>query len=170
VFTKWIGAPASKRETSSHAALSAQNTRWRPRIQRSPGRVFASCGNGGTSSSETSIGESAMDVSEDDVPPLPQEAKTRPGRSLDPRSPPCVLRDSAAWDDVSRLLAGAPIHLVNTDPPLWGARRAALEQRDRSGSLVLHRYEPPPEARPSRAIPRRRRQRARRCGRRIVRS
>jgi DNA modification methylase len=56
-------------------------------------------------------------VDPDDVPEPPDEPVTRPG-DLWHLGEHCLLcGDSAKPEDVDRLLDGAPIHLVNTDPP-----------------------------------------------------
>lgn len=66
--------------------------------------------------------EQATDIIEDEPPAPPDEATTQRGdlwilRSADGREHRLLCGDSAAAADVDRLLAGAPIHLVNTDPP-----------------------------------------------------
>jgi DNA modification methylase len=60
-----------------------------------------------------------LDVEEDEVPEPPDQATSRRGDLWilgDGRSR-LMCGDSAAWEDVERLLGGAPIHLLNTDPP-----------------------------------------------------
>jgi DNA modification methylase len=57
------------------------------------------------------------DVLEDDVPGLPDAATTRRGDVWVIGRHRLMCGDSAAPEDVDRLLGGAPIHLVNTDPP-----------------------------------------------------
>jgi hypothetical protein len=53
----------------------------------------------------------------DDVPAPPDEAITQPGDLWRFGEHSLLCGDSARPEDVDRLLAGAPIHLVNTDPP-----------------------------------------------------
>ncbi|MGH7143915.1 MAG: DNA modification methylase [Planctomycetota bacterium] len=53
----------------------------------------------------------------DDVPLPPDEAVTKPGDLWVLGDHRLLCGDSAKPEDVDRLLAGAPIHLVNTDPP-----------------------------------------------------
>ncbi len=50
MFTRWIGAPSSRRSRSSGFALSPHSNRCPPRIHRSPGFVVASSGGSGTAS------------------------------------------------------------------------------------------------------------------------
>jgi DNA modification methylase len=53
----------------------------------------------------------------DDVPGPPEEAVCRPGDLWLLDDHRLLCGDSAKPEDVDRLLDGAPIHLVNTDPP-----------------------------------------------------
>jgi hypothetical protein len=53
----------------------------------------------------------------DDVPAPPDEATTRPGDLWILGDHRLLCGDSGKAGDVDRLLDGAPIHLVNTDPP-----------------------------------------------------
>jgi DNA modification methylase len=53
----------------------------------------------------------------DDIPEPPDEAVTRPGDVWALGQHRLHCGDSGKPEDVDRLLAGAPIHLVNTDPP-----------------------------------------------------
>jgi DNA modification methylase len=53
----------------------------------------------------------------DDVPEPPDEATTRPGDLWLLGRHRLRCGDSAKSEDVDRLLGGAPVHLVNTDPP-----------------------------------------------------
>ncbi|MCA9102637.1 MAG: ParB N-terminal domain-containing protein [Planctomycetales bacterium] len=53
----------------------------------------------------------------DDVPEPPDEATTQPGDIYTLGEHRLMCGDSASADDVDRLLEGAKIHLVNTDPP-----------------------------------------------------
>ncbi|HKX46448.1 MAG TPA: ParB N-terminal domain-containing protein, partial [Planctomycetota bacterium] len=54
---------------------------------------------------------------QDIVPEPPDAATTRAGDLWILGDHRLLCGDSAAWDDVERLLDGAPIHLLNTDPP-----------------------------------------------------
>src|SRR2546428_7987977 len=60
---------------------------------------------------------SGTGIDPDEIPEPPEEAVTRPGDlwALGPHRLLCA--DSAKAEDVDRLLQGAPVHLVNTDPP-----------------------------------------------------
>jgi DNA modification methylase len=53
----------------------------------------------------------------DDVPEPPDQATTRPGDLWVLGDHRLLCGDSSNPDDVERLLDGAPVHLVNTDPP-----------------------------------------------------
>ncbi|MFN0132725.1 MAG: DNA modification methylase [Phycisphaerales bacterium] len=53
----------------------------------------------------------------DDVPAPPDEATTKPGDLIILGHHRLLCGDSAKPEDANRLLDGAPIHLVNTDPP-----------------------------------------------------
>jgi DNA modification methylase len=53
----------------------------------------------------------------DEVPELPDEAVTKPGDLWLLGDHRLLCGDSGKPEDVDRLLGGAPIHLVNTDPP-----------------------------------------------------
>jgi DNA modification methylase len=53
----------------------------------------------------------------DDVPAPPDEAITKPGDLWILGNHRLLCGDSSKAEDVDRLLAGAPVHLVNTDPP-----------------------------------------------------
>lgn len=53
----------------------------------------------------------------DDVPAPPDAAVTQPGDLWILGNHRLLCGDSSKSEDVDRLLAGAPIHLVNTDPP-----------------------------------------------------
>jgi DNA modification methylase len=59
----------------------------------------------------------ALPVDEDDVPAPPDTATTRRGDLWVLGRHRLLCGDSSLPADVDRLLAGAPIHLVNTDPP-----------------------------------------------------
>jgi len=63
--------------------------------------------------SETNEGEADPDA----VPEPPDEATTRPGDLWILGKHRLLCGDSSKAEDVDRLLGGAPIHLVNTDPP-----------------------------------------------------
>jgi DNA modification methylase len=56
-------------------------------------------------------------IIEDEVPAPPATATTRRGDLWLLGNHRLLCGDSAAWDDVARLLAGASIHLVNADAP-----------------------------------------------------
>lgn len=53
----------------------------------------------------------------DEVPPLPPKAKTKPGMLYQLGKHRLLCGDSSKAEDVDRLLGGAKIHLVNSDPP-----------------------------------------------------
>jgi DNA modification methylase len=53
----------------------------------------------------------------DFIPEPPDEAKTKPGDLFILGNHRLLCGDSANAEDVDRLLDGAPVHLVNTDPP-----------------------------------------------------
>ncbi|MEQ9616642.1 MAG: DNA modification methylase [Phycisphaerales bacterium] len=53
----------------------------------------------------------------DDVPDPPDEPVTKPGDLIVLGDHRLLCGDSSSVEDVDRLLDGAPIHLVNTDPP-----------------------------------------------------
>jgi len=53
----------------------------------------------------------------DEVPEPPAEAKTKPGDLWILGDHRLLCGDSSSAEDLDRLLDGAPIHLVNTDPP-----------------------------------------------------
>jgi DNA modification methylase len=59
----------------------------------------------------------APDIVEDEVPAPPDDPVTRPGDLIVLGEHRLLCGDSAVAADVDRLLDGAPIHLVNTDPP-----------------------------------------------------
>ena len=58
-----------------------------------------------------------IDVIEDETPELPDEATTKPGDLWILGRHRLLCGDSGSAEDLDRLLDGAPIHLVNTDPP-----------------------------------------------------
>ena len=53
----------------------------------------------------------------DDIPEPPDDPTTRPGDLWILGDHRLLCGDSSSPDDVDRLLGGAPVHLVNTDPP-----------------------------------------------------
>jgi DNA modification methylase len=59
----------------------------------------------------------AGQIDPDDVPEPPDAATTQPGDLIVLGKHRLLCSDSAKADDVDRLLDGAKIHLVNTDPP-----------------------------------------------------
>ena len=80
----------------------------------------------------------------DDVPAPPDEATTRPGDLWVLGEHRLLCGDSAKAEDVDRLLDGAAIHLVNTDPPY------NVKVEPRSGNAVaagLSSFEAAPAAR-----------------------
>jgi DNA modification methylase len=62
-------------------------------------------------------GEADLDITEDGVPAPPSAATTRTGDLWQLGRHRLLCGDSASSADVDRLLAGAPVHLVNMDPP-----------------------------------------------------
>jgi hypothetical protein len=56
-------------------------------------------------------------IDPDDIPEPPDEATTKPGDLWQLGRHRLLCGDSSKPEDVDRLLAGARIHLVNTDPP-----------------------------------------------------
>jgi DNA modification methylase len=64
---------------------------------------------------DTGVSEGLTDP--DDVPLPPDEAITQPGDLWILGNHRLLCGDSSKPEDLDRLLAGAPIHLVNTDPP-----------------------------------------------------
>ncbi len=63
------------------------------------------------------LADDAAEVEQDEAPALPDEATTKPGDLWILGRHRLLCGDSSAWEDVERLLEGAPIHLLNTDPP-----------------------------------------------------
>jgi hypothetical protein len=59
----------------------------------------------------------AVDVTEDEIPEPPDGAITKPGDLIILGDHRLLCGDSSKPEDVDRLLGGAVIHLVNTDPP-----------------------------------------------------
>ncbi len=57
------------------------------------------------------------EITQDDIPAPPDSAATRPGDLWLLGDHRLICGDSSMAADVDRLLAGAPIHMVNTDPP-----------------------------------------------------
>jgi len=63
------------------------------------------------------LADSAIGVDQDDIPALPDAATTQSGDVWILGRHRLLCGDSSLAPDVDRLLAGAPIHLVNMDPP-----------------------------------------------------
>jgi DNA modification methylase len=63
------------------------------------------------------LGEEVTEVVEDEVPEAPDNPMTRAGDLWILGEHRLLCGDSSLAEDVDRLLAGAAIHLVNTDPP-----------------------------------------------------
>jgi hypothetical protein len=68
-------------------------------------------------------------VDPDDVPEPPDEPITRAGDLYSMGNHRLLCGNSCQSDDVDRLLGGAPVHLVNTDPLYNRWRRVPVEQR-----------------------------------------
>jgi len=64
---------------------------------------------------QRATGPDAVDL--DDVPQAPEAATTRPGDLWVLGNHRLLCGDSSSPADLDRLLASAPVHLVNTDPP-----------------------------------------------------
>jgi len=67
------------------------------------------------------LGQDPIEVSEDDVPLAPDDPTSKRGDLWILGRHRLLCGDSALAEDVDRLLGGAPIHLVNMDPP-YGVR------------------------------------------------
>src|SRR5262245_22478706 len=65
---------------------------------------------------EAAKGQGA-EITEDDIPEPPDQAVTRPGDLIILGDHRLLCGDSSKPEDVDRLLDGAVIHLINTDPP-----------------------------------------------------
>jgi DNA modification methylase len=63
------------------------------------------------------LGEQPIEIEEDQVPLPPEAPVTKRGDLWVLGTHRLLCGDSASTEDVDRLLAGAPVHLVNTDPP-----------------------------------------------------
>jgi len=63
------------------------------------------------------VGNDGLGADLDQVPEPPETATTRPGDLWLLGEHRLLCGDSASPADLDRLLAGAPVHLVNTDPP-----------------------------------------------------
>jgi DNA modification methylase len=63
------------------------------------------------------LGQEPIEVQQDDVPLPPEDPVTKLGDLWVLGRHRLLCGDSASSVDVDRLLAGVPIHLVNTDPP-----------------------------------------------------
>ncbi len=66
---------------------------------------------------EAGLQDDGVEIIEDEVPAPPDEATTQPGDLWILGNHRLLCGDSSKPDDVDRLLDGAVIHLVNTDPP-----------------------------------------------------
>ena len=82
----------------------------------------------------------------DDVPAPPDEAITQPGDLWILGNHRLLCGDSGNPDDVDRLLDGAQIHLVNTDPPYNVRVEPRIQQRDCRGPVILSGDVAPPKA------------------------
>jgi DNA modification methylase len=79
----------------------------------------------------------------DAIPAPPEEATTKPGDLWLLGSHRLLCGDSAKAEDVDRLLDGAPVHLVNTDPP-YGVK---VEPRSNNAIAAgLSSFQPVPGA------------------------
>ncbi len=114
----------------------------------------------------------AGEVDPDSVPLPPDDPKTRPGDLWILGEHRLLCGDSSKPEDVDRLLAGAPIHLVNTDPPYNVKVEPRSNNAIAAGLSLVRRAEdaPPPGARPRAATRCRGPQHPARCARRIGRS
>ena len=79
----------------------------------------------------------------DDIPEPPDEAITKPGDLWILGEHRLLCGDSSNPEHVDRLLAGAAIHLVNTDPPYNVKVEPRSEQRDRGGEQFVYQLPPP---------------------------
>ena len=95
----------------------------------------------------------------DAVPGAPDEPTTRPGDLWVLGNHRLLCGDSGKPEDLDRLLDGAPIHLVNTDPPY----NVKVEPRSNNAiaaglssypTVRQVRLRTPPGVRPARGIPR----------------
>jgi DNA modification methylase len=66
---------------------------------------------------EAGLQDDGVEIVEDEVPAPPDEATTHPGDLWILGNHRLLCGDSSKPEDVDRLLDGATIHLVNTDPP-----------------------------------------------------
>ena len=66
---------------------------------------------------EAGLQDDGVEIIEDEVPAPPDEATTQPGDLWILGNHRLLCGDSSKPEDVDRLLDGAVIHLVNTDPP-----------------------------------------------------
>jgi DNA modification methylase len=62
-------------------------------------------------------GQAELDIAQDEAPSLPSAAATKRGDVWLLGRHRLLCGDSASRDEVDRLLSGAPVHLVNMDPP-----------------------------------------------------
>ena len=91
------------------------------------------------------------EIIEDEIPEPPDEAITKPGDLSSWATTGCSCGDSSKPEDVDRLLDGATIHLVNTDPPYNVKVEPRSQQRHRRRPQFVRRDHAPPGARPGAA-------------------
>jgi DNA modification methylase len=92
----------------------------------------------------------------DDLPEPPDEAITKPGDLYQLGGHRLLCGDSAKPEDVDRLLAGAAIHMINTDPP-YGVRLEPRSNNAMAAGLssfagTKHRQRVEVERSPAKAI------------------
>jgi hypothetical protein len=87
----------------------------------------------------------------DDIPDPPDEATTQPGDVWTLGQHRVCCGDSSKPEDVDKLLAGAPVHLVNTDPPY----NVRVEPRSNNAIAAgLSSFEATPHRHENRGAPR----------------
>ena len=117
--------PTCRRWTSTSTCSASTRTNW-------PSCSTATCSEGLTDP--------------DDVPEPPDEATTQPGDLWILGDHRLLCGDSSKPEDVDRLLDGATIHLVNTDPPYNVKVEPRSQQRHRRRPQLVPRHHAPPEA------------------------